>query len=78
MSIFEIVLCVIGAWFIIVAFLNKTKNVGSTIFYQIIPFVCGAYCIFFSYSLKGVAIVLIAHTIYNIIGNSNLTIISSF
>lgn len=54
MSIFEIVLCVIGAWFIIVAFLNKTKNVGSTIFYQIIPFVCGAYCIFFSLYNSGI------------------------
>lgn len=30
------------------------------------------------HSLKGVAIVLTAHTIYTIIGNSNLTIISSF
>lgn len=54
MNIFEIILCVIGAWWIIVSFITSTKNIQSAIFYKVIPFICGAYCIFFALYNSGI------------------------
>lgn len=44
MRIYEIILFVIGVFFIIYSFLMNTKNVQSAILFKVIPFFCGVYC----------------------------------
>ena len=41
MNVFEIILCVVGAWQIIVSFISYTDNLGSAIIYKVIPFASG-------------------------------------
>lgn len=36
MNVFEIILCVVGAWQIIMSFISNTKNVGSAIIYNVV------------------------------------------
>lgn len=48
MNIFEIILVVMGIWFIIFSFIVSTENIKSAIIYQVIPFICGCYCVFFA------------------------------
>ena len=54
MNVFEISLCVVGAWQIIVSFITNTKNVGSAIIYKVIPFASGEFCIFFALYNSGI------------------------
>ena len=54
MNVFEIILCVVGAWQIIVSFITNTKNVGSAIIYKVIPFASGESCIFFALYNSGI------------------------
>ncbi|MFR4368924.1 hypothetical protein [Agathobacter rectalis] len=54
MNVFEIILCVVGAWQIIMSFISNTKNVGSAIIYKVIPFASGEFCIFFALYNSGI------------------------
>ncbi len=53
MSIFEIILCAIGVLLLLESFLAKTKDIPSTVIFKIIPFFCGAYCVFYSFMMSG-------------------------
>lgn len=48
MGICEIILLVIGVFFVIYSFLMNTKNIKSAILFRIIPFFCGAYCVIYA------------------------------
>lgn len=54
MNIFEIILALIGVALIIFAFMLKTKNVVSTIVFNVFPFISGCYCIFFAILTSGI------------------------
>lgn len=53
MNMYEVILCVIGVFFVIGSFLMNTKNVKSAIVFKAIPFLCGVYCIFFAVYSSG-------------------------
>ncbi len=53
MGVLEVILCVIGVFFIICSFLMNTKNVQSAILFKIIPFFCGVYCVFYACLTSG-------------------------
>lgn len=50
----EIILGVIGVFFIVSSFLLNTKSVGSAIFFKVIPFFSGLYCIVYALIQSGV------------------------
>lgn len=54
MSILEIILCIVGMFFILNAFILNTKNIKSAIFFKVIPFLSGLYCIFFAVYSSGI------------------------
>ena len=51
--IIEIVLMVCGVFWIIFSLLNNTRNVGSAIFYKVIPFFTGFVTIVCAMDLLG-------------------------
>lgn len=53
MGILEVILCIIGVFFIIYSFLMNTKNVKSAILFRVIPFFGGAYCVFYACVASG-------------------------
>lgn len=46
MSVFEIILCLVGIFFVFSSFVMSTKDIKSSFYFKFIPFVCGMYCIF--------------------------------
>jgi hypothetical protein len=52
----EWILLVVGVWQIIFSFINKTKNVKSSIVYRVIPFYSGMFCIFYVLMIRGMII----------------------
>jgi hypothetical protein len=51
---FEIILCAIGIYNIIFVLISKTNNLLSAILFKVIPFFCGAYCIFYACMSSGI------------------------
>jgi hypothetical protein len=54
MGVLEIILCIIGAFFIVSSLIVKTENLLSSIFLKVIPFFSGTYCIFYACLSSGV------------------------
>lgn len=54
MTIYEIILCVIGVWFIFTSLIMKTNNIQSAIIAKAILFFSGSYCIFFALYNSGI------------------------
>lgn len=44
-EVLDIILCVIGVFLIVFSFLMNTEDVKSAIWFKVIPFFSGAYCI---------------------------------
>ena len=49
-----IILMICGAFWIVSSFLSKTKNVQSTIFYNVIPFITGVIAFRIALGMIGV------------------------
>jgi Na+/alanine symporter len=50
----DILLMAIGIYFITFAFIMTGKNLISKVILQVIPFFCGAYCIFYAIANMGI------------------------
>lgn len=53
-EVLDIILCVIGVFLIVFSFLMNTKNVKSAIWFKVIPFFSGAYCIVYACISSGI------------------------
>ena len=54
MNTLQIILIIIGVWQIVISFTVNTKNFQSALFFKIIPFLSGCYCIFYAILLSGI------------------------
>lgn len=53
MRIHEIVLDIIGVYFVSIGLATQTKGWPPALMYKIIPYFCGMYCIFYGIFMSG-------------------------
>lgn len=53
----EIILLMIGVYFIIMSFVVNTKNLAYTLLFKILPFFSGSYLVFYFLYISGYVVV---------------------
>lgn len=53
MGVFEIILCIIGVYNVIIGFMMETKNLQSTIIFKVIPLFAGLFLIGYACMTSG-------------------------